>query len=463
MVAVPGEPRAHRGRPRGRAGAVRERLGRRLVEGDEEQVGPQRGRQERLAGAGAGRRLRRAAGGAGGAGRQQGVAQRRAEALGHRRAQQEVLQRRRLALEHLLQQVLHQQGLAARGGRRGVRGRALPLERDGRQAQPGRPALGAGGHRVHGFRCGRCREGAGEEGRRLGGGEAQVGGAQLEEPAPRAQPGQRQRRVGARRDHQLQPGRGVAQQRGQQLVHPPVAHLLVVVQDRDGVVVQRREVLGQGLAQVRGGDGAGESQQAQRLPAGGGEAGPERGRQVGDEPRPVVPVVQRDPGRRPRPGGQPLAQQGGLAGAARAARAAPAAPPAGGRAGPAGGAARRRPPAGGAAAACSAAPPRPPPGGAAAAAPAPRPGVPGPGRRSRGPPRAAPRTDLQFASVHRTAPHHVPIGSPPAIQRASANAASIPPTRRSNTGWLGVWGVSAARHSRPLVRTPRGKAHCRKA
>ena len=101
-------------------------------------------------------------------------------------------------------------------------------------------------------------------------------------------------------------------------MHPPVAHLLVVVEDDDGLRVQPGEVVGQGRAQVGGGDHAGEAQQAQRLPAGGGEAGPQRGHEVGGERPRVVAGVQGDPGRR-RPGGQPLAQQGGLAGPGRAA------------------------------------------------------------------------------------------------------------------------------------------------
>jgi hypothetical protein len=87
----------------------------------------------------------------------------------------------------------------------------LVLERQRRQPQPGRPALGAGleqGHVVLGQP--RVATVTGQQVGHLAGGERQVGRAQLRELPTEPQPLERQRRVGPGRHHQPQLLRGVA-------------------------------------------------------------------------------------------------------------------------------------------------------------------------------------------------------------------------------------------------------------
>ena len=210
-------------------------------------------------------------------------------------------------------------------------------------------------------------------------------------------------------------------------MHPAVAHLLVVVQDEHGLAAQGREVLGQGRAQVGGGHRAGEAQQAQGRPPGAGEARTQRGHQVGDEPRRVVARVQGDPGRRRgRPGGEPLAQQGGLAAAAGAAeehqRGVRAAVEPRQQAGPGDGVR-------GQAGLQQLAPPHHPPARARRA------GVPLVTRRpararlargsGHGFPLRGPGLLHGPPPVHRTAPQHRPTPSPPTVGLTSANTVSI--------------------------------------
>ena len=67
----------------------------------------------------------------------------------------------------------------------------------------------------------------------LGRGEAQVGGAQLGQLPPGAQPGQGQGRILAGGDDQVQPGRQVLDQEGQRIVHRPGVEDVVVVEHED--------------------------------------------------------------------------------------------------------------------------------------------------------------------------------------------------------------------------------------
>ena len=70
-----------------------------------------------------------------------------------------------------------------------------------------------------------------EVGRDLGQGEAQVGGADLDEVAPGAQARQRQRRVDAGADDQVHLGREVLEQVGHARLQVGVVDEVVVVQD----------------------------------------------------------------------------------------------------------------------------------------------------------------------------------------------------------------------------------------
>ena len=244
VVAVPGARPGRRVRPRRGAGALRERLGCRLVEGGEEQVGPQHGRQDRPAGAGAGgRRVRRRRGRRGG---------RRRAPAGRRRAARRAARPPRCAAGSPAPPPAAAPAPRPAGSPApasgGARRTPAPRPRPG----PGPAARGPpGAARPPTPRWRRSPPstvaGAGGAGSARARKAAASAGVKRRSPArtstswpPRAQPGQRQRRVHPRREHQPQPGRGAAQQRVQHRVHPPVAHLLVVVQDDDGRRVQRR-------------------------------------------------------------------------------------------------------------------------------------------------------------------------------------------------------------------------------
>ena len=110
------------------------------------------------------------------------------------------------------------------------------LQGDGRHLQAGDPAFGAGLQRrdVLGreVQARRPLEELGGFGRR----EPQVGGAQLGQLAPGAQPGEGQARVLAGGDDQVHPRRQVLEQKGEGLVVRPGIEHVVVVQDEDEVV-----------------------------------------------------------------------------------------------------------------------------------------------------------------------------------------------------------------------------------
>ena len=103
------------------------------------------------------------------------------------------------------------------------------------QLQRRDPALGALGQRRDVRRGQREAHRPVEVVRRLLRGEAQVGGADLDQLAARAEPGQRQRRVGAGGDHQVQLRRQVVQQERHPVVDLRRVDDVVVVQDEDDV------------------------------------------------------------------------------------------------------------------------------------------------------------------------------------------------------------------------------------
>ena len=88
-----------------------------------------------------------------------------------------------------------------------------PLQRERCQLQAGNPALGACRQRVG--RRGRQRQAhrLAEKSHRLGRGEAQVIGAQLDNLATGAQPRQRQRRILTRQQQQVEGGGAVVEQK----------------------------------------------------------------------------------------------------------------------------------------------------------------------------------------------------------------------------------------------------------
>ena len=108
------------------------------------------------------------------------------------------------------------------------------------QLQAGNPAFGAGFQRGDVVRGEVQAHHLVEELGGFGGGEAQVGGAQLGQLAPGAQPGQRQRRILAGGDDQVHLRRQVFEQKGQGLVDRLGINDVVVVEDEDELSGRRR-------------------------------------------------------------------------------------------------------------------------------------------------------------------------------------------------------------------------------
>ncbi len=163
------------------------------VQRDEEQVGPVQVLEHVLAARVAGH----------------GLAQRSAHPVEDRGLEQEVTHLRRLTVEHLFGQVVHDVAVVAGEGGDERRGVCAPPQGQRRELQGGDPALGAGLQRRDVARSDREGGDVVEVRRGLGQREAQVGGTDLDQLAPRAQSGQWQRRVHAGADDQVHLGRKV--------------------------------------------------------------------------------------------------------------------------------------------------------------------------------------------------------------------------------------------------------------
>jgi hypothetical protein len=270
-----------------------------LVQGNHEEPGPFGLLQQRLAARPAG----------------DGITQRAAEPLKHRGLQQERAYLPGLVLEHLLGQEVQDEAVAAGERGREPDGIGLPAQRQGRQLQPGRPALGAGGQGRHRrFRQGRVRDGRRlpQHGRGLVRGEAQVRGAQLGQLPPAPQPGQRQRRVAAAGQHQVQSRRPVLEQEPERGVHGLGVNQVVVVEHQQRLV---RVGPGGQLIDQRGHKSLVRRWRgrAQQRPHPFGESRPapvQCGHTVAPEPRRVVIAdVQRQPRHGVRAAPRPVGQQ----------------------------------------------------------------------------------------------------------------------------------------------------------
>ena len=240
-----------------------------------------------------------------------GVAQRAAEPVEHRRLEQERAQLLVLPVEHLFGQVVQDVPVAA-GERGHEAGRiVVPAQGQRGQRQPGRPALGPGRQRRHRrIRQGRRR--VLEQFPGLRGSEPQLGRAYLGQLAAGPQPRQRQRRVAAAGQHQADPGRPVLDQERERLVHLPCADHVVVVEDeqdlvRSQFVDQRRD---QPLERRR----RGRPEQRTKAVVNPGAGPVQRGHRVPPEPRRIiVGRVQRQPRGRDLAAPGPVSQQDRLA------------------------------------------------------------------------------------------------------------------------------------------------------
>ena len=148
--------------------------------------------------------------------------------------------------------------------------------------------------------------------RGLGGREAQIGGAELDELAAPSQPRQRQRRVGAAGDHQVNLRRQVLQQEGHPVLHLARVDDVVVVEHQHDIVRDGVEVVKQS-DKARLARRLGRLQERERTCRTRGRRRLQRGDKVRPEQRGiVVALVEREPRHGPsigRSGCQPLRQQ----------------------------------------------------------------------------------------------------------------------------------------------------------
>ncbi len=270
-----------------------------VVEGDDEEVGPFERLQHLLPVVSAGQRVTEAAG----------------ELVEHAGVEEEGPDAVGLGVEDLLEEVVEDEAVAAgelldepldAAGP----GRGAPACRERGELEPGGPALGA---RLQGgdLRLGEIEpHDVVEEPARLVPGEAQVGGAHLDELAAGPQPREGQRRVGTGRHREGHLGRQVVDEEGHGLVHGGGVDHVVVVEADHRVAGQRVEVVEQADEGVVGAEPGVGLQEPERLGTGlrpGRWGGAADGRdEVGEEPVRVgvagVEREPRDPQRQRRPG-----------------------------------------------------------------------------------------------------------------------------------------------------------------
>ena len=245
-----------------------------------------------------------------------GIAQRAAQPVQDGGLQQEVLDGFGLSLQDLLGQVVDDVPVIP--GEAGDEGGGVvaPLHRERSQLQRGDPTLGPSLQRLDVLSRQRQPHHPVEVRRRLVGREAQIGGADLDEIATPPQQRQRQRRVGATGDHQMNLWRQVLQQEGHPVLDVARVDQVIVVEHQHHVVADGAEVVEQ-RGEYRLHLRLRRLQQRECARADPGRRPLQRGDQVGPEQRGiVVALVEREPGRGPsvgRRGRQPLRQQRRLA------------------------------------------------------------------------------------------------------------------------------------------------------
>ena len=141
-----------------------------------------------------------------------------------------------LALQHLLDQVVDDVPVVAGEAGDEAGDVVSPLHRERRQLERGDPPFGAPLQRCDVLRRQRQSHHLVEVRRGLVGREAQVGGADLDQLAAPPQPGQRQRRVGAAGDHQVDLRGQVLQQEGHPVLHLARVDDVVVVEHQHDIV-----------------------------------------------------------------------------------------------------------------------------------------------------------------------------------------------------------------------------------
>jgi hypothetical protein len=187
-----------------------------LIHRHQEQVGPLHLLQHRLAIDPAGDRIAQPAG----------------QPLQHRGLQQEPAQLLGLAVEDLLGQVVQDVPVAATEGRHEPGGIRSSLQGQAGQLQARDPPFSAGRQRGHRLTGQVSTDRFAQQRGRLLHSELQVVGAHLHQLPAHPQPRQRQRRVAAAGQHQMQPRRQVLQQEAQRPVHLRGIDQVVIVEDQ---------------------------------------------------------------------------------------------------------------------------------------------------------------------------------------------------------------------------------------
>ena len=174
-----------------------------------------------------------------------GIAERACQPVQDRGVQQEAPDLLGLTLQDLLDEVVDDVAVVPSESCDEAGDVVAPLHRQGRQLERGDPALGPRLQRVD-ISCGQIQphrlvEVRGGLVRR----EAQVGRTDLHELATRPQAGERQRRVGAGSDHEVQPRGQVLQQECHSVLHVVHVDEVVVVEHQHDVVRHCGELVNQ--------------------------------------------------------------------------------------------------------------------------------------------------------------------------------------------------------------------------
>ena len=249
------------------------------------------------------------------------VAQIRRERTQDRRLEQKVADLLGLLVEHFLQQVIHDEAMAA-GERVDEPGQIISVTHGERgHLQPGDPPFGALFQRGNLVRRQIQTHDVTQEGGGLLGGEAEIGRAHFGQFAPGAQTSQRPRRVGAPGQRHVETAGQIVQKEEERLVDLGRGDDVIVVHDE--LQARRR---GGGNAVDQPDDGGFQRPRRQRIDDGIQGHGVvdawdqrlERGAHVRPEAhRVVVALVQRKPGHGLLQVTGPGAQRGGLAEARR--------------------------------------------------------------------------------------------------------------------------------------------------
>ena len=203
-----------------------------------------------------------------------------------------------LTLQDLLDQVVDDVAVVPGEARDEAGDVVAALHRERRQLDRGDPPLGAPLQRGDVLRRQVEPHHLVEVRRRLVGREAQIGGADLDELAAPAQPRQRQRRVGAAGEHQVDLRGQVLQQEGHPVLDLARLDDVVVVEHQHDVVRDGVEVVEQGGEDRLDRRRLGRLQERERVVADPGRGRLERGDDVRPEHRRiVVALVERQPRR----------------------------------------------------------------------------------------------------------------------------------------------------------------------